>query len=363
MRVRAAVTSFALMSVGVSACLTGSVLAADHREAPLITEDPSADINDVYVFTNPSDAGRLVLAMTVHPLTAPPQNAAAKFSPNVRYRFEIDLNNDGKSERSVFCTFKVNDDGSETMHVDLPGTGNDFDAPATPGSVAVTAPAPTITNVGGVSAFAGQRDDPFFFDNVGFNRFRAGTGTFGGHDGFAGTNVSIIAIEAPFAVITGGARQFQVWGATDRQRTTIYRSKEGKLEKATGPFEQIERMGNPAISTVLITKKHKDLFNIGVPKNDAKDFGPEIAASLQGLGTNQANIAILASVAIPDTLKVDLDKPIAFPNGRKPADDVIDTLLYFIFNQPSPAPTDGVNSNDKAFLNTFPYFAAPWQPA
>jgi hypothetical protein len=51
--------------------------------------------------------------------------------------------------------------------------------------------------------------------------------------------------------------------------------------------------------------------------------------------------------------------------GRDLGDDVIDTELLLIFGGATGAsnPTltkDNVNSNDKAFLTTFPYLAAPF---
>jgi hypothetical protein len=49
-----------------------------------------------------------------------------------------------------------------------------------------------------------------------------------------------------------------------------------------------------------------------------------------------------------------------FPNGRRPGDDVIDTLLFFIANQHPLG--DNVNANDVPFGNTFPFFAPPHQP-
>ena len=83
-------------------------------------------------------------------------------------------------------------------------------------------------------------------------------------------------------------------------------------------------------------------------------------ASLQSLGTNDENIGILASVALPDTLKLDPSAPSGYPNGRLPEDDVVDTLLFFIFNQTPVA--DGVAGNDVAFEAEFPYLAPPQQP-
>lgn len=345
---------------------TPASLGADHREAPLISEDPAADLNDIYVFPNPTDASRLCIMLTVNPFIKREQNAGSNFSEQVRYRFEVDHNNDGQTERTILFTFSnLVSGGTPTMKIDFPGTQFDMDAEVTQPSLAPTAPAPKITNVNGIQAFAGHRDDPFFFNNVGFARFRAGAQNpfANGVDGFAGVNTSAIIIEAPFATITGGPRTFQCWGATDRRRTVVRRSAEGRLEKGTGPWEQIERTGNPAVSTAFIARPNRDRFNIIRPNRDARDFGTEIAASLTAYGTNAQNQQILAGVAIPDTLKVNLDNAPGFPNGRRPQDDVIDTLFFFIFNQPATAPTDNVPSNDKPFLNEFPYLAAPFQPA
>ena len=48
----------------------------------------------------------------------------------------------------------------------------EFFAPATVPSLAATAPTPVVTDdPSGVKFFAGEVDDPFFFDIPGFNRF------------------------------------------------------------------------------------------------------------------------------------------------------------------------------------------------
>src|SRR5262245_10673877 len=38
----------------------GVVRSADHRDSPLSSQDPSADINDVYVFVNPLDSTKVI---------------------------------------------------------------------------------------------------------------------------------------------------------------------------------------------------------------------------------------------------------------------------------------------------------------
>ncbi len=345
---------------GCAGAIGAAAYAADHREAPLINQDPAADINDVYVFRSPTDSSRIVLAMTVTPFVSPTNALASRFVPTVRYRFPIDFNNDGVQDRDIQCTFSAVGSG-QVMTVRLPN-GTTFTAPVTLPTTDATASAAVVTTHGasGTQAFAGPTDDPFFFDFVGFNRFTRGVGTFAGRDSFAGFNVSTICIELPVSALQDADGIFQVWGVTERQRLTLRRGARRQLEVSTGDWEQIERMGNPAISTALIPTAKKDLFNVGTPNRDATDFAGDIVTSLQALGTNATNINILAPIAVPDTLKVNVANPTVFPNGRGPADDVIDTLLFFIFNQ--TVVPDGVNANDRPFLSTFPYFAQPHQP-
>ncbi len=334
--------------------------AADHREAPLAREDGTADINDIYAFLNPNDDSRVVLAMTVNPFSAPSENFSYNFSPNVLYTFKIDSDGDAVEDTVIDVSFADQADGSQTYGFIVNGMKVDG-AMVTAGTDEPKPNPPIINNgPGGIASFAGQRDDPFFFDVVGFTRFLNGTGGFDGSDGFAGYNVSAIVIELPRTMIDGGSDQLQVWGETSRRLVTVRKSEQGAVAFDLGPFQQIERMGNPAINTALVPSGKKDLFNIGDPADDAADFAGDLVASLQALGTNDENIGILASVAVPDTLKLDLSAPSAYPNGRAPQDDVIDTLFFFIFNQ-TPV-TDQVDGNDMPFLNSFPYLAAPHQP-
>ena len=338
--------------------------AADHREAPAIDEDPSADINDVYVFMSPNDPSKVVFVMTVNPFTPPPQNLSFRFSPDVRYRFMVDTTGDPVADLSVDVTFGPLLPAPQQVHVRFPG-GITVDGAVTLPTVQPNAnPAVVLDGPQGLKVFAGERDDPFFFDLVGFNRFLAG-GTFTKKDSFAGFNVSAIVLEFPLALLTTSSRpQLQIWGITERQTLTVRRDNGTTVQESVGPFRQIERMGNPGISTVLVPSTKKDRYNLGQPKDDARDYAPDFVARLKQLGTTDPNIAILASIAVPDTLKFDPSIPSKFPNGRAPADDVIDTLLFFIFNQPADPATasDGVPANDVPFLPAFPYLAPPHQP-
>jgi len=99
-------------AVGV-ACLAmaSTAFGASHREAPLIAQDPSADITDVYAFVSydednlaraPADR-RLTLIMNV----VPGQDSADgpnyfNFADDVLYRLHIDNNADGQAEDIVY---------------------------------------------------------------------------------------------------------------------------------------------------------------------------------------------------------------------------------------------------------------------
>lgn len=82
-------------------------------------------------------------------------------------------------------------------------------------------------------------------------------------------------------------------------------------------------------------------------------------------GQNGAN---LKSFIIPDTLKIDLTRSTRFPNGRHPADPVVDILLATLLldmsvtgQGPNTLASVPLNppSNDKFFLLTFPFLATP----
>jgi len=89
-------------------------------------------------------------------------------------------------------------------------------------SVAVTAygaAAVTATTTSGIKAFAGPRDDPFFFDLNQYKKIIAGTAiSFNnpGTDAFAGTNVLSIVVEVPKAML-GSAATLNVWVETKKK--------------------------------------------------------------------------------------------------------------------------------------------------
>jgi hypothetical protein len=143
---------------------------------------------------------------------------------------------------------------------------------------------------------------------------------------------------------------------------------------------QIDRMGMPAINTAVITSK--DDYNAATPADDANgDFVDEITTNVTGLhaaldddlvGLNltpcaaPACVSQAAPLVVPDTLKLDLTGDAGFPNGRLPADPVMDVTLAVVLldlNVHDAGTLAGVPvnppANDKAFLTDFPYLAEP----
>ena len=76
-------------------------VASSHREAPLIANDPTADLTDFYLFPSPERAGTVTMIANVIPLEAPPEGPNYyNLDDSARYRFNIDWNGDGKADRT-----------------------------------------------------------------------------------------------------------------------------------------------------------------------------------------------------------------------------------------------------------------------
>ncbi len=378
-----------LLSVVALFCFTGggTALAADHGDAPNVAGDQAADLGDTYVFLDPNDNTKVFLAMTFRGFIVPGEAVNfTSFDQNVLYRFEIENTGDAKADAFIDVTFgpRTAPNLPQTATIKLPGgkKGSTFTAPTTIATQAATAPAPTITTDPdtGVSFFAGEVDDPFFFDIPAFSRFlasvKAGTPDptvfQRGRDTFAGYNILSIALRVPRDLIRGAPtnNKIGVDAVSLRARQTI----KGDVIRSNGKFHQVDRSGNPAVNVALIPFARKNEFNAATTEDDAKgQFAADIVGILKGLGTDDAHIAILADVAVTHGDFEHIDLSIAntgpgggnnagagFPNGRRPSDDVIDTLLTIIANGAKLG--DGVDANDKPFRNEFPFFAAPHQP-
>lgn len=143
----------------------------------------------------------------------------------------------------------------------------------------------------------------------------------------------------------------------------------------SGTYTQNDQMARPAINTVFVNSARKNEFNTTVPTSMDASFNAQFQSVLTGFGYSTnilgLNKAAFAGVLVTDVLNVKMTGPTTFYDGtnvltgRALADDVIDVELTLIFGgaagTSNPGLTkDNVNGNDKAFLGTFPYLAAPF---
>lgn len=212
-----------LAALGISRWVT----AADHRDSALLTGDPAADIADVYSFRSPANPSNLVLVLTVSGLTPPAEASTTFFDPNVLYQFKIDNTGDAV-EDLVIQAFVTGSGPHQVMHFRGPKAPDETGSVsrvvrgegANTGKVRVSTTAQAMTSSrGGMTVFAGVRDDPFFFDLVRFREVIAGTQPGfrnPGVDAFTGTNVLAIVVELPISML-GSNPNLGIWGTTSRR--------------------------------------------------------------------------------------------------------------------------------------------------
>jgi hypothetical protein len=365
--------------------------AADHGDAPLADVDRPIDIDDVYLFLDPNDNSKVIIAATLYGFIVPGEavNFGA-FDPRVRYLVGLETTGDARVDQTIDIRFSTRTSTTtpQTATIIMP-FGEIITAPTTLPTLADSANPFNVTTdpTTGISFYAGIADDPFFFDIPGFNRFVASVlagapnaaALQRGRDSFAGYNVQAFALSIPISYFklqntagNPGANSLGVNLSAQRQRK-ITIAKDGSIN-ATGGFMTLDRMGVPAINVALIPFARKDEYNFATTQDDANGrFADSIVGTLKALGTNDTNIGILASVAVArgDFLRLNLSianrgsgggdtAGAGFPNGRRLGDDVIDTILFFVANQ-TPL-SDNANANDVPRTDTFPFFGRPQQP-
>ena len=284
---------------------------------------------------------------------------------------------------------------------------------------------------GAGKVFVGQRKEPFYiavgkiFDLFNLNPLGAESG--GNPNNLEGKNVSSIVIEAPIACLTNGTEP--VIGAYTTASVRQGRLINGKpgtglnlASKEGGAWAQVSRLGMPLVNEVIIGLDDKDKFNASKPTDDAVNFATYVtnpvlpavietlfptakaptnfprtdlqAAFLTGIaGLNQpagvkgAEMMRLNTSIAPtaqgsqNALGVAGGDNAGFPNGRRPADDVVDLSVrvamgalcqltgtadtFKVGCKPSDAPagglpfTDGVRKTAADFKNVFPYLNTP----
>jgi hypothetical protein len=441
------VSAVALAFVG----FTRPADASSHREAPFISGDPLADATDVYAFRSPDRPNTVTLIANY----IPAEEAAAgpnfyKFGKDVLY--EINIDNDADARDDLSFQFRFRDrinNGNTFLYNTGPITSlNDPDlnqeqfysvsmlrdgdhddslregkvlakdlqvAPANVGPVSYPNGYRPVANQaiydidGGIKAFAGPRDDPFFADLGGIFDLLQG---IEGEDYLKDLNVHTIAVQVPINMLEGP--KDSVIGV----RTTSYRQSMSVLrpigqpnsdltepKSSSGPWVQLSRLDMPLVNELVIPLKDKNrwngskprfdgqfgkyvldpeparlveaIFGVDVPEPPRNDLATIFLTGIQGLNKPagvvpssqlRLNMATAPS-ANPNRLGILGGDNAGFPNGRRPIDDVVDIELRALAGatpltpQFDKAPNntlgDGVDGNDVPLRQSFPYLADP----
>ena len=288
-------------------------VASSHREAPVISEDPTADNTDVYAFVSPDRPDSVTIIANYLPLeeSAGGPNFA-KFGDDVLYELHVDngggpeeeityqfrfrthvrnpdtflyntgpitsLSDEDWNVRQTYSVTRVTGNRAEVLGENLISPPVNIGPRSTPNYEALAAEA-VAELPGGVKVFAGQRDDPFYvdlgsvFDLAGlrpFNPFHiiplaAGAGI----DGVGGYNTHAIAIQVPTAQLASfGRPTIGVYASASRQKVTIVR--DDGTRDASGPWVQVSRLANPLVNEVVIPLGQKDRWNAADPARDSQ---------------------------------------------------------------------------------------------
>jgi hypothetical protein len=203
-RLKTAGRALALVSCWLVASTTTTPSeASDHIDGVKTALDNAADVTDVYTFTSPSDAGKLVLIMNVHGVAF----SRSRFSNAVDYRFRIrpienaetlEPSADPRKEQTFTCNFSgglhlvkarqratcTYDYGSGRETVTFETRSNEFRAGGSGGSASAR-------------IFAGVRSDSWFLDLAKTLKWNKGLPVLGtpGVNGLWGQNVLSIVVE------------------------------------------------------------------------------------------------------------------------------------------------------------------------
>lgn len=255
----AVVTAMAMLIAGHSGIIGTQVAnASSHREAPLISLDPTADNTDVYAFVSPDRPNTVTMLANFIPLEEPSNGPNFfKFDDSVLYQIRLDNNGDAKLDLALQFRFttriqnpntflyntgrisSLNDPNfniRQTMNVTAQIRQGDPNNPTfTTFNLGTNLPTPPVnigprstpnyetalaepsistisTGAGNIRVFAGQRDEGFYID-LGSNFDLLGERPFNqahliplptstGVDATAGFNVHTIAIQIPTQLLT-----------------------------------------------------------------------------------------------------------------------------------------------------------------
>lgn len=325
--------SVLVVSLTVMALVVGtapiSSSAASHREAPLISMDPTADITDFFMFRS-YESGRednIVLILDVIPGEEPSAGPNYyNFDPSVLYAINLDNDQDGTADdirfefefkteirgvvrqldlflsfvalppitslrgagseglglRQIYTVTMVRGNQRRVLAKDLVVVPSNVGPRTMPDYESLVQQGIYELDDGG-RVFAGQRDDPFYIDlGAIFDTLNVRNP---GVDMLSGFNVHSIALEVPASWLTedeAGPNDTESpvlggYASTYRRSTTVLRQDTAAEERevsdediqaaqeTSGAWVQVQRLANPLVNEVIIATEHKDRWNMTDP--------------------------------------------------------------------------------------------------
>jgi hypothetical protein len=301
---------------------------SSHREAPAISQDPVADNADTYAFVSPDDPSTVTIITNYVPLEGPPGGPNFfEFGDDVLYSIYVDNDGDALPEIEFQFRFQTTLQNEDTFLYNtgpissltdpnwnkrqlysvamIRSSGRDSDDERGPGAILGTNLACPPCNIGprstpnydalaaaavhslpgGISVFAGQRNDGFFVDlgaifDLGDIRelnmahlipMAAGTSV----DPLKTANIHSIAIKVPIGMLTRNGSKptdplsaqsvIGIWGGASRRKVQV---RDGYGVRQSGPWVQVSRLGNPLFNEVIVPIGDKDRWNAVDPIDD-----------------------------------------------------------------------------------------------
>ena len=309
--------------------ISAPVFAASHREAPLIANDPAADITDFYIFRSWQDDTKAILIMNVIPGQEPGSGPNYfNFADDVLYEIHVDNNKNNVAGNITYqIRFKteirppanvfplayvalppitaLTGPGSEGLLVRQSYTVTEIRYGQHPRDLGTVPMYAVPSNVGtrttpsyeqlaakgifplrnGGRVFAGQRDETFYIDLGGtFDTLNLHVSPIlspaddandtllldAARDTFSGFNVNTIALEIPISDLMGpnGNKVIGAYATTSRPKVTVIK-KDGDRDHSSR-FVQVARMGNPLVNELIIPTNMKDKWNATDAEEEAE---------------------------------------------------------------------------------------------
>lgn len=391
-----------------------------HRlaETPPIAAKPGNDIQNLYIFPNPTNPANVVLALTLHPLIPPGVGTGVDFDPNILYEFKVDNTGDFVEDLVIQAKFQGTG-ADQRVQIGGPyapaktGITSTFTPPNLPSLPSFKTNLTFRLKAAGITGFAGVREDPFFLDlNALFSILPDRANPFGptftdvngrvlsttppnpdqfmatsfrspaaAQDFFKGFNVLAIVLDLPRASLAPPNRPagvIHVWATSSDPPCGVQ------------TFTQVDRVGRPFVVDLIATvaNDRHQVTNTDNPTDDPGQLGTtDFPQFMAAAGRSAATTDALTKLLVPDVLVADLSQggPASYLGvetrgatgarfgGRALSEDTVDVLLGLVFGNTLSslglAPDDGhevptltsdhVGPGAKHFLATFPYLGKP----